>query len=126
MAPSKQDGMNALPKVSGVVEGVGPVCTSFSDDNKADGNTGGVDSPSKSCSENAQVAGAKVENKVATSKNEGLKASPNVSSMVEGVGSISNSLSEDKKDDVNAEGVGSPSMFLSRDTQVKMCENLEV
>jgi hypothetical protein len=105
-------------------EGVGPVCKSFSEENKADGNAGGVDSPSESLSEIAQEAAVKVENNVVTSKNEGLKALPNVSSMVEGVGSLSTSLSEDNKDDVNAEGVGSPSIFLSRDKQVNMCENL--
>ncbi len=104
----------------------------------------------------------KVENNVATSKNEGLIASPKDSGMVVGVGSLSNSFSEDNRDDVNAEeGVdspsksfsenahdsdtdncgalpskssssniqdtnkvrGSPSMFLSRDQQVKNCEN---
>ena len=37
--------------------------------------------------------------------------------MVEAVGSLSNSLSEANKDDVNAEGVGSPSVFLSIDEQ---------
>ncbi len=55
-----------------------------------------------------------------------MKASTNVSSMVEGVGSLPNSLSEDNKDDVNEEGVGSPSILLSRDEQVKMCANLNV
>jgi hypothetical protein len=75
--------MIASPIVSGVVEGVGPVCNSFSEDNKAYGNTGVVESPSKSCSENAQEAAAKFETNVATSKNEGLIALPNVSSMVE-------------------------------------------
>ncbi len=116
--------MIASPKISGVVEGVGPVCNSLSEDNKANGNAAGLDSPSKSLSDNAQEAAAKVQNNVATFKNEGLKASPKVSSMVEGVGSLSNSLSKDIKDDVNAEGVGSPSIFLSRDEQVKICANL--
>jgi hypothetical protein len=66
----------------------------------------------------------KVENNVATSKNEDMKAPPLVSGMVVGVGSLSNSLSEANKDDVNAEGIGSPSIFLSIDEQVQMCANL--
>ncbi len=111
MVPSKQDG-------------VGLVCKSFREDINADSNPGGVDSPSESLSEIAQEAAAKVQTNVATSKNEGLKALPYVSSMVEGVGSLPTTLSKDNKDDVNAEGGGSPSIFLSRDKQVNMCENL--
>ena len=66
----------------------------------------------------------KVENNVATSNNEGMKAPPLVSGMVVGVGSLSNSFSEANKDDVHAEGVGSSSVFLSIDEQVQMCANL--
>ena len=66
---------------------------------------------------------AKVENNLATSQKEEMIASPTVSGTVAGEGSLDDSLSEANKVDVNAEGVGSPSMFLSRDKQVKICEN---
>ncbi len=123
MKTSKNEGMIASPIVSGMVEGVGSLSDSLSEDNKVDVNAEGVDSPSMSLSENAQAAVAKVEKNVATSKNEGLIASPIVSGMVEGVGSLSNPFSEDNKEDVKAEGVGLPSVFLTGDKQVKNCVN---
>ncbi len=68
----------------------------------------------------------KAENTVATSKNEDMNAPPFVSGMLLGVGPLSNSFSEANKDDVNAEGVGSSSVFLSTAEQVQMCANLQV
>jgi hypothetical protein len=61
---------------------------------------------------------------VATSKKEDMNAPPIVSGMVLGVGSLSNTFSKANKDDVNAEGVGSSSVFLSIAEQVQMCANL--
>ncbi len=123
VATSKNEGVIASPIVSGMAEGVGSLSDSLSEDNKVDVDAEGVDSPSMSFSENAQAAVAKVKKNVATSKNEGLKASPIESGMVEGVGSLSNPFSEDNKEDVKAEGVGLPSVFLTGDKQVKNCVN---
>ncbi len=67
-----------------------------------------------------------VEKNVATSKNEDMNAPQKVYGMVLGVGSLSNTFSEANKDDVNADGVGSSSVFLSTAEQVQMCANLEV
>ena len=66
---------------------------------------------------------ATLEINVVTSKDEGLKAAPNVSSKVEGAGSLCNTFTEDNKDDVTAEVVGLPSDFLSSAKQVKNCVN---
>jgi hypothetical protein len=126
VATSKNDDMKASPNVSGMVQGRGPVSTlsdSLSKDNRVDVNAGVVDSSSMSLSENADATVATVENNVATSKNEGLNATLNVSSKVEGIGSLSNTFTEDNKDDVKAEGVGLPSVFLTSDKQVKNCVN---
>ncbi len=92
-------------------------------DNRVDVNAGGVDSSSMSLSQNADAAVATVEINVATSKEEGLKAAPNVSSKVEGAGLLSNTFPEDNKDDVKAEVVGLPSDFLSSAEQVNNCVN---
>ena len=92
-------------------------------DNRVDVKAGVVDSSSMSLSQNADAAVATVEINVATSKDEGLKAAPNVSSTVEGAGSLCNTFTEDNKDDVTAEVVGLPSDFLSSEKQVKNCAN---
>ena len=129
VATSKNDDMKASPNVSGMVQGEGSLSAlsdSLSKDNRVNVNAVVVDSSSMSLSENADATVATVENNVATSKNEGLNATPNVSSKVEGVGSLSNTFTEDNKDDVKAEGVGLPSVFLTSDEQVKNCVNYEV
>ena len=55
-----------------------------------------------------------------------MNATPIVSANVEGVGSLSWTFSEDNKDDVKAEGVGSPSLLVNSDQPVKICVNYEV
>jgi hypothetical protein len=92
-------------------------------DKRVDVNAGGVDSSPMSLSQNADAAVATVEINVATSKEDGLKASPNVSSKVESPGSLSSTFTEQNKDDVAAEVVGLPSDFLSSNEQVNNCVN---
>jgi hypothetical protein len=92
-------------------------------DNRVDVKAGVVDSSSMSLSQNADAAVATVEINVATSKEEGLKVGPNVSRKVEGAGSLSNTFTEDNKDNITAEVVGVPSDFLSSDKQVQNCVN---
>ncbi len=109
-----------------MVQGGGPVSTlsdSLSKDNRVDVIAGVVDSSSMSLSENVDATVATVENNVATSKNEGFNATPNVSSKVEGAGSLSNTLPEYNKEDGKAEGVDVPSVVLTSDNQVKNCVN---
>ncbi len=96
---------------------------STSKDNGVDVNAGVVDSSSMSFSKNADAAVAPVHINVVTSKDEELKAAPNVSGKVEGAGSLCNTLTEDNKDDVTAEVVGFPSDILSSAKQVKNCAN---
>jgi hypothetical protein len=96
---------------------------STSKDNGVDVNAGVVDSSSMSLSKNADAAVATLEINVVTSKDEGLKPAPNVSSKVEGAGSLCNTFTEDNKDDVTAEVVGLPSDFLSSAKQVQNCVN---
>ena len=69
------------------------------------------------------VAVATVDNNVATSMNEGLNGAPTVAWQVEDLGSLSNTFSEDNKDDVKAEGVGLPPVFLTGNKEVKNCVN---
>ncbi len=88
-----------------------------------DVKAGEVDSSSMSLSTNADAPVATLEINVVTSKDEGLQAAPNVLRKVEGAGSRCNTFTEDNKDDVTAEVVGSPSDFLSSDKQVKICVN---
>ncbi len=64
-----------------------------------------------------------VETNVATSKNEGLKASPKDSGMVGVGGSLSNSFGEDNRDDMNAEGEDAPSKSLSDNEHDSDTEN---
>ena len=112
VATSNNDELKATPNVSGSVQGQGPLTAlwdSLSKDNKVDVN-GDATVPTD-------------EHNVATSKNEGLTATPIVSANVEGVGSLSWKFSEDNKDDVTAEVVGLPSDFLSSDKQVNNCVN---
>ncbi len=126
VATSKNEDMKASPNVSGMVQGVGSLSAlsdSLSKDNRVDVNAGVVDSSFMSLSKNADATVATVENNVATSKNEGLNATPKFSSKVEGVGSLSNTFTEDNKDDVKGEGVGLPSVFLTSHKQVKNCVN---
>jgi hypothetical protein len=126
VATSKNDDMKASPNVAGMVQGGGPVSAlsdSLSKDNRVDVIAGVVDSSSMSLSENVDATVTTVVNNVATSKNEGFKATPNVSNKVEGVGSLSNTLPEYNKEDGKAEGVDLPSVVLTSDKQVKNCVN---
>jgi hypothetical protein len=126
VATSKNEDMKASPNGSCMVQGVGSlsaISDSLSKDIRLDVNAGVVDSSSMSLNENADATVATVENNVATSKNEALNATPSVSSKVEGIGSLSNTFTEDNKDDVKAEGVGLPSVFLTSNEQVKNCVN---
>ena len=113
VATSNNDELKATPNVSGSVQGQGPLTAlwdSLSKDNKGDVN--------------GDATGATTdENNVATSNNEGLNATPIVSANVEGVGSLSWTFSEDNKDDVKAEGVGSPSDLVTSNRPVKNCVN---
>ena len=111
---SQKEEMIASPTVSGTVAVEGSLDDSLSEANKVDVNAEGVGN---------NVAVATVDNNVATSKNEGLKAAPTVAGQVEDLGSLSNTFSEDNKDDVKAEGVGLPSVFLTGNKQVKNCVN---
>jgi hypothetical protein len=115
VATSNNDELKATPNVSGSVQGQGPLTAlwdSLSKDNKVEVN-GDATVPTD-------------EHNVATSKNEGLTATPIVSANVEGVGSLSWTFSEDNKDDVKADGVGSPSRLVNSDQPVKICVNSEV
>ena len=95
VATSNTDEMKATPNVSGSVQGEGPLTAlsdSLSKDNKVDVN--------------GDATVATDEHNVATSKNEGLNATPIVSA--------------------NVEGVGSPSRLVNSDQPVKICVNSEV
>ncbi len=88
-----------------------------------DVKAGVADSSSMSLSQNADAAVSTVKINVATSKEEGLKAGPNVASKVEGAGSLSNTFTKVNKDNFTAEVVGVPSDVLSSDKQVQNCVN---
>ena len=114
LATSQKEEMIASPTVSGTVAGEGSLDDSLSEANKVDVYAAGVAN---------NVAVATVDKNVATSKNEGLNAAPTVAGQVEHLRSLSNTFSEDNKDDVKAEGVGLPSVFLTGNKQVKNCVN---
>ncbi len=95
VATSNNDELKATPNVSGSVQGQGPLTAlwdSVSKDNKVEVNV------------DATVPTD--EHNVATSKNEGLTATPIVSA--------------------NVEGVGSPSRLLNSDQPVNICVNSEL
>ena len=114
LATSQKEEMIASPTVSGTVAVVGSLDDSLSEANKVDVNEEGVGN---------NVAVATVDNNVATSMNEALNGTPIVAWQVEDLGSLSNTFSEDNKDDVKAEGVGLPPVFLTGNKQVKNCVN---
>ena len=120
---STDEGLQGAQNVSSTVEGASSLCNTFTEDNKADVNAGVVDSSLMSLSTNANAAVGTLEINVVMSTDEGLQVAPNVSSKVEGAGSLCNTCTKDNKANVTATVESLPTDIFSGEQEVNNCAN---
>ena len=118
---STDEGLQGAQNVSSTVEGASSLCNTFTEDNKADVNAGVVDSSLMSLSTHADAAVGTLEINVVMSTDEGLQVAPNVSSKVEGAGSLCNTCTKDNKANVTATVESLPTDIFSGEQEVNNC-----
>ena len=118
---STDEGLQGAQNVSSTVEGASSLCNTFTEDNKADVNAGVVDSSLMSLSTNANAPVGTLEINVIMSTDEGLQVAPNVSSKVEGAGSLCNTCTKDNKANVTATVESLPTDIFSGEQEVNNC-----
>ena len=120
---STDEGLQGAQNVSSTVEGASSLCNTFTEDNKADVNAGVVDSSLMSLSTNSNAPLGTLEINVVMSTDEGLQVAPNVSSKVEGAGSLCNTCTKDNKANVTATDESLPTDIISGEQEVNNCAN---